>query len=230
MLKQLKQHVFQANLDLVKYRLVTLTWGNVSGIDRSRELVVIKPSGVDYEKLRPDDMVVVDLSGKVIEPRESRASSDTPTHLALYHAFGTIGGITHTHSPYATMFAQACIPILCLGTTHADHFHGEVPVTRRITQEEIHKQYEANTGKVIIEQFADLDPLEVPAVLVANHGPFTWGTDAAESVINGVALEQVAQMAVGTIQLNHDISPPAQCLLDKHYSRKHGADAYYGQK
>ncbi len=229
MLAELKERVWKANLGLVKYNLVILTWGNVSGIDWSQGLVVIKPSGVSYEELKPADMVVVDLKGKKIEGKLN-ASSDTPTHIELYKAFKNISGIAHTHSEHATMFAQAYKAIPCLGTTHADYFHGEIPVTRLIRKEEAEKDYEANTGKVIVERFAKLNPLEMPAVLVAGHGPFTWGRTPEEAVINSVALESVAKMAWGTLHLSRQKRPLPEFLLRKHYQRRHGPQAYYGQK
>lgn len=229
MLDDLKEQVCQANLDLVAQGLVTLTWGNVSGRSDDGKLVVIKASGVDYSKMKPEHMVVVDLEGNVVEG-ELRPSSDTPTHVLLYKAFPSIGGITHTHSRYATIFAQARMEIPCLGTTHADHFYGSVPVTRPLTENEVSEAYEANTGHVIIERFAGIDPLAMPAVLVAGHAPFAWGKNAAKSVENAVALEAVAEMAWGTRQL---VSPPPELetyILEKHYRRKHGPDAYYGQR
>lgn len=229
MLQQLKEHVCQANLDLVAHGLVTLTWGNVSAICDNRERVVIKPSGLAYDQMRPEHMVVVDLEGKTIDG-QLRPSSDTPTHVLLYRHFQGIGGITHTHSRHATMFAQARREIPCLGTTHADHFFGPVPLTRALTEQEVEQSYEANTGRIITERFAELDPLAVPAVLVAGHAPFAWGRSAAESVKNAVALEAVAQMALGTQQIRPDVSPLESYVLDKHYRRKHGPDAYYGQR
>ena len=229
MLEELKQQVWQANIDLANSGLVPLTWGNASGIDRPSGLVVIKPSGVSYDRLQPSDMVVVGLDGKVVDS-PLQPSSDTPAHLEVYRAWTAIGGITHTHSVHATMFAQACRPLPCLGTTHADHFYGEVPVTRLLTAEEVRADYETATGSVIVERFADLDPVVMPAVLVACHGPFTWGANAAAAVANAIALEEVSRMALGTLQLNPSIPPLAQYILDKHYHRKHGADAYYGQR
>jgi L-ribulose-5-phosphate 4-epimerase len=227
-LEALKNSVLEANLEVQRVGLVTLTWGNVSGIDRQAGLFVIKPSGVPYGELAADDMVVVDLDGRRVEGKRN-PSSDTPSHAVLYRAFAEIGGITHTHSVHATMFAQACREIPCLGTTHADHFHGPVPLTRALTAAEVEQAYEANTGNVIVERFAGIKPMEMPAVLVAHHGPFTWGKDAADSVKNGIALETVAQMALGTFQLRGDVAPVPGYMLEKHYSRKHGPRAYYGQ-
>lgn len=229
MLSDLKDQVCQANLDLVAQGLVTLTWGNVSGLSDDGQYVVIKASGVPYAQMRPEHMVVVDLDGKVVQG-ELRPSSDTPTHLLLYKAFAGIAGITHTHSRYATMFSQARREIPCLGTTHADHFYGPVPVTRPLAENEVETAYEAHTGHVIIERFAKLDPLAMPAVLVAGHAPFVWGTSAASSVENAVALEAVAEMAWGTREL---VDPPPELesyVLEKHYHRKHGPQAYYGQR
>ena len=228
MLKALKQKVLLANLDLVKYDLVTLTWGNVSGIDREKNLVVIKASGVDYDKMIIEDMVVVDLTGKVVEGN-LRPSSDTPTHIELYKNFESIGGITHSHSEYATIFAQACKEIPCLGTTHADHFYGNVPLTRFLTKEEVDENYELNTGKIIIERFKDLDPVETPGVLLAGHAPFTWGKTPAESVTNNLILERVAKMAFSALLLNPETETLPEFILNKHYLRKHGPNAYYGQ-
>ena len=231
MLEQLKEIVCKANLELPKYGLVTFTWGNVSAIDRKTGLVVIKPSGVEYDGMKPEDMVVVDLDGKVVEGKY-KPSSDTPTHVALYKAFPALGGIVHTHSRWATTFAQAKVGIPALGTTHGDYFYGEIPCTRLMTPEEIAGEYEKETGNVIIETFQvkNTDPAQVPAVLVASHGPFAWGKDAMEAVHNAVVLEEVAFMALNAIQLNPGIGPMQQELLDKHYLRKHGANAYYGQK
>ena len=228
MLDKLKEQVCQANVDLAACGLVTLTWGNVSGINPDRDRVVIKPSGVPYERLRPADMVVVDLDGHVVEGK-LRPSSDTPTHVLLYRHFAGVGGITHTHSRHATMFAQARREIPCLGTTHADHFFGPVPVTRPLTDAEVKAEYEANTGQVIVERFAGLDPLVMPAVLVAGHAPFTWGKNASDSVKNAVALEAVAEMALGTWILDARAPRLEDYVLDKHYQRKHGPNAYYGQ-
>jgi len=230
MLKDLKEQVFKANLQLPKHGLVTFTWGNVSGIDREKGLVVIKPSGVEYENMTVDDMVVVELdSGKTVDGKLS-PSSDTATHLSLYQAFSDIGGIVHTHSRWATLFAQAGIGIPALGTTHADYFYGEIPCTREMTPFEIAGQYEAETGKVIVERFLELDANTIPAALVYSHGPFTWGKDAFDAVHNAVVLEEIAFMAWHDIMLSPEIRPMQQELLDKHYLRKHGANAYYGQK
>ncbi|WJQ09147.1 L-ribulose-5-phosphate 4-epimerase [Geobacillus stearothermophilus] len=228
MLEKLKRAVLEANLQLPQYRLVTFTWGNVSGIDRERGLVVIKPSGVAYDKLTIDDMVVVDLNGNVVEGG-LKPSSDTPTHLWLYKQFPEIGGIVHTHSTWATVWAQAGKGIPALGTTHADYFYGEIPCTRPMTNEEIQGAYELETGKVITETFRFLDPLQMPGVLVHGHGPFAWGKDPANAVHNAVVLEEVAKMAARTYMLNPNAQPISQTLLDRHYLRKHGANAYYGQ-
>lgn len=228
MLEELKQKVYEANMDLPHYGLVTFTWGNVSAIDREKGLFVIKPSGVDYNLLKPEDMVVMDLNGNKVEGRYN-PSSDTPTHLELYKAFPEIGGIVHTHSTYATSWAQAGRAIPCYGTTHADYMYGEIPCARVLTQEEIDAGYEKNTGTVIIETFEGKDPMAVPAVLCKNHGPFAWGKDAKEAVHNAVVLEEVAKMALFTEQLKPDVEPAPQRIQDKHYYRKHGANAYYGQ-
>jgi L-ribulose-5-phosphate 4-epimerase len=228
-LEELKEQVCRANIDLVTHALVTLTWGNVSGISDDRQRVVIKPSGVPYRDLRPEQMVVVDLEGNVLDGG-LRPSSDTPTHVLLYKHLTPIGGVTHTHSRWATMFAQARRELPCFGTTHADHFYGPVPVTRPLTPEEVEQAYEANTGRVIVERMRDLDPMAMPAVLVAGHAPFTWGKDAAQSLTNAVALEAVAQMAVGTLLLDAHAPPLEPHVLNKHYRRKHGPDAYYGQR
>ncbi|WP_046176095.1 L-ribulose-5-phosphate 4-epimerase [Domibacillus indicus] len=229
MLEQLKQEVLEANLALPKHGLVTFTWGNVSGFDENEKLVVIKPSGVAYDKLTADDMVVVDLEGNIVEGR-LKPSSDTATHLILYKNFPGIGGVVHTHSPWATSWAQAGRPIPALGTTHADYYYGEVPCTRPLTQDEIERGYEAETGNVIVETFAHTDPQAMPGVLVYGHAPFNWGKDPKEAVHNAVVLEEVAKMGLHTFQLNPAIQPIDQFLLDKHYLRKHGANAYYGQK
>jgi len=228
-IKQLKEQVLAANLDLVKYNLVTLTWGNVSGILREEGLVVIKPSGVDYKKLKITDLVVVDLSGKIIEGKLS-PSSDTPTHLELYKSFKPIGGIAHSHSPYATIYAQACKEIKCFGTTHADGFYGSIPVTRFLKKSEVEKNYELNTGKIIVERFRGLDYNSMPGVLVAGHAPFTWGINAEDAVKNNLILEKVAFMAFNSELINPAIKPLPEYILNKHHKRKHGPDAYYGQK
>ena len=228
MLEDLKMQVYEANMELPKRGLITYTWGNVSGIDREKGYFVIKPSGVDYEQLKPEDMVVMDLDGNKVEG-EYKPSSDTPTHLELYKAFKDIGGIVHTHSPWATSFAQAKKGIPCYGTTHADYFYGEIPCGRDLSKEEIATSYEKNTGLVIIETFEKLNPLDVPGVLCSNHGPFTWGKDAAEAVHNAVVLEEVAKMAYRTENLSPNANPIPKDLLDKHFLRKHGKDAYYGQ-
>ena len=230
MLEELKEQVLEANLLLPKYGLVTFTWGNVSGIDRERGLVVIKPSGVPYDGMTAEDMVVVDLDGKVVEGKW-KPSSDTPTHVELYRAFPGIGGIVHTHSRWATSFAQAGVGIDAMGTTQGDYFYGQIPCTRSMTPEEIKDAYEKNTGLVIIEEFKrrGIDPAQVPAVLVHNHGPFTWGKDADEAVYHAVVLEEVAFMNFHAKLLNPAAGPMPQVLLDKHYLRKHGANAYYGQ-
>lgn len=228
MLEQLKEQVCEANLQLPAHHLVLFTWGNVSGIDRERGLVVIKPSGVDYSKMTPEDMVVVDLNGTVVEGKW-KPSSDTPTHLAIYRAFEQLGGIVHTHSRYATIFAQAGKPIPPLGTTHGDYFYGEIPCTRKMTDAEIAGEYEAETGNVIIETFNGRSPADIPAVLVHSHGPFALGTDPANAVHNAAVLEEVACMALFSYLLNPDLPPMQQTLLDKHFLRKHGANAYYGQ-
>ena len=228
MLEELKKDVLKANLLLPKYNLVTFTWGNVSGIDRKSGLVVIKPSGVPYETTTEDDMVVVDLDGKVVEGKW-KPSSDTPTHVELYRAFPSCGGIVHTHSRWATSFAQAGKGIAPLGTTQGDYFYGEIPCTREMTDEEIKGEYEKETGKVIIETFRDINPEEIPAVLVHSHGPFTWGKDASEAVHNAVVLEEVAFMNFHSLMINPEQTRMQQVLLDKHYLRKHGKNAYYGQ-
>ena len=230
MLEALKKEVCAANLRLVAEGLVVQTWGNVSGIDRKRGLVVIKPSGVAYDGMKPEHMVVVSLeSGEVVEGN-LKPSSDTPTHLVLYRAFPTIGGVVHTHSLHATAWAQAKRGIPAFGTTHADYYHGEVPCTRPLTAKEIKGEYEVNTGLVIAERFAKLDPLAFPGVLVASHGPFTWGKDAGKAVENAAVLEFLGRLASETLQLAPALKPVPQALLDKHYFRKHGPGAYYGQK
>jgi len=229
MLLELKEKVWKANLDLVKYNLVTYTFGNVSGIDRNQGLVVIKPSGMAYEELMPDDMVVVDLEGTTVDGRLN-PSSDTASHLEIYKAFPKVAGVTHTHSEYATMFAQANKEIPCLGTTHADHFYGPIPITRMITEKEIAENYEKNTGNLVVERFAKLDPMEMPGVLVVGHGVFTWGKSPEDAAQNGMILEKVAKMAWGTLALDAGSKSIPASLLNKHFRRKHGPDAYYGQK
>jgi L-ribulose-5-phosphate 4-epimerase len=229
MLKRLKEQVFQANLLLPKHGLVTFTWGNVSGIDREKGLVVIKPSGVSYDDMKAGDMVVVELeTGKKVEG-SLKPSSDTATHLELYKAFPNIGGIVHTHSRWATTFAQAGRGIMALGTTHGDYFYGEIPCTRKMTKAEIEGAYEKETGAVIIETFQGKDPNAMPAVLVYSHGPFAWGKDPMDAVHNAVVLEEVAFMNFHTLMLEPSMPPMQQELLNKHYLRKHGANAYYGQ-
>lgn len=228
MLEAIKKQVLNANLLLPEYKLITFTWGNVSQIDRQSGLVVIKPSGVSYENMQADDMVVVDLDGNTVEGR-LKPSSDTPTHLELYKAFKNINAVVHTHSNWATIFAQAQKEIDAFGTTHADYFYGTIPVTRCMTDAEIQSDYEKNTGKVIVERFEKLNPDDIPAVLVAGHGPFVWGTSAQNAVHNAVVLEQVAMMAWHTQMLAPGQGPISSCLLDKHYLRKHGKNAYYGQ-
>lgn len=227
MLEQLKEKVFKANLDLVKYGLVIFTWGNVSAIDRESGLVVIKPSGVSYDEMKAEDMVVVDLDGRVVEG-DLNPSSDTPTHLEIYKAFPGVGGVVHTHSTYATAWAQACRSIPTVGTTHADYFYGEIPCTRTMTKAEVEGAYEMQTGSVIIERFKGMNAMHTPAVLVANHGPFTWGKSADDAVHNSVVLEQVAKMGFISHSLNSEMSMN-NLLTEKHYNRKHGANAYYGQ-
>lgn len=228
MLEELKRLVYEANMELPARGLITYTWGNVSGIDREKCLFVIKPSGVDYENLHPEDMVVMDLEGNKVEG-ELKPSSDTPTHLELYKAFPEIGGVVHTHSPWAASWAQAGRSIPCYGTTHADYFYGEIPCARNLTPEEIETGYETNTGKVIIETFTEKNPSYVPGVLCANHGPFTWGKDAKEAVHNAVVLEEVAKMACRTEMLRPGVKEAPQVIRDKHFMRKHGPNAYYGQ-
>lgn len=227
MLNNLKRAVFEANLELVKYNLVVFTWGNVSGIDREKGWVVIKPSGVSYEEMKVDDMVVVDMEGHTVEGNLN-PSSDTPTHLVLYKAFPHIGGISHTHSPWATSWAQAGKAIPALGTTHADYFYGPVPCTRKLTKQEVDSDYETATGRVITETFTQLDPDAVPGVLVNNHAPFTWGKTPHEAVHNAKVLEEAAMMAYHTLMINPEATID-QFLLDRHYFRKHGKNAYYGQ-
>lgn len=237
MLEELKEKVFQANLDLVKHNLVIFTWGNVSAIDREKGLVVIKPSGVSYADMKASDMVVVDLaSGKVVEG-DLNPSSDTPTHLVLYRGFPDIGGVVHTHSTYATAWAQAGRDIPNIGTTHADYFHDDIPCTRNMKKSEVFGEYEKETGNVIVERFKGMNPNDTPAVLVRNHGPFTWGTDADNAVHNAVVLEEVAKMAfisstlhLNTLDLVDHVPSMNKLLIEKHYSRKHGPNAYYGQR
>ncbi len=229
MLEDLKRAVCKANLDLVKEGLVIQTWGNVSGIDRELGLIVIKPSGVPYDNMRPEHMVVVSLEGGKIVEGDLKPSSDTPTHRVLYRAFPEIGGVVHTHSLYATAWAQAGKSIPSYGTTQADYWYGDVPCTRKLTAREIKNDYEANTGHVIVETFRKLDPMQHPAVLVASHGPFTWGCDAHDAVHNAAVLEFVARLASETLRINPRVKPMQSVLLDKHFLRKHGPGAYYGQ-
>lgn len=231
MLENLKQLVYEANMQLQKNNLVTLTWGNVSGICRENGLVVIKPSGVAYEELTPEMMTVIDLNGNQMEG-DLRPSSDTRTHLALYKAFDKIGGIVHTHSPYAVAWAQAKKDIPCFGTTHADYFYGSVPCTRDLTPEETAYDYELNTGKVIVKTFRqrNIDPEHVPGVVCSNHGPFTWGKDAGGAVYHAIVLEEIAKMALYTIQIDSGAQLAANHIQEKHFKRKHGSSAYYGQK
>ena len=229
MLEKLKEEVYNANMELPKRGLVTYTWGNVSGIDREKGLFVIKPSGVDYDFLNPSDMVVMDLEGNKIEG-DYNPSSDTATHIELYKSFKNIGGIVHTHSPNATAWAQAGKSLPCYGTTHADYFYGDIPCTRNLTEEEIEKGYEKNTGMVIVETFKEINPMYIPAVLCKNHGPFTWGKDAMEAVHNAVVLEEVAKMNFLTELLNKNAEKTPKYMQDKHFLRKHGSNAYYGPK
>ena len=230
MLEELKQRVYEANMLLPKYGLVTFTWGNASELDPKTQLFAIKPSGVDYDKLTPDDMVIMDLNGNKVEGKYN-PSSDTPTHVELYKAFPDIRGVVHTHSSYATSWAQAGRSIPCYGTTHADYIYGEVPCVRCLTKEEIEAEYEVNTGKLIVSEFNRMgkDPMSVPAVLCKNHGPFTWGKSASDAVHNAVVLEEVAKMAYRAEVINPKVMSAPQELMDKHYYRKHGANAYYGQ-
>ncbi len=230
MLEELKQKVYEANMELPRRGLVTYTWGNVSGIDREKGLFVIKPSGVEYDELKPEDLVVMDLQGNKVEG-DMNPSSDTKTHLVLYNAFPQLGGIVHTHSPYAVGWAQAGRDIPCYGTTHADYFYGPIPCARHLTQEELDEDYEMNTGKLIVEEFKarGIDPVDVPAVICQSHGPFTWGQDAAQAVYHAVVLEEVAKMAMFTRQVDPSAAPAPQRIQDKHYMRKHGPNAYYGQ-
>lgn len=228
MLENLKQEVYYANMQLQEKGLIIYTWGNVSGIDKENGLMVIKPSGVDYDTMKQEDMVVVDLDGNVVEGHY-KPSSDTATHIELYKQYPEIGGVVHTHSTWAVTFAQAGLVIPAFGTTHADYFHGDVPCTRGLSKKEIDDNYELNTGRVIIETIADKDPMEVPGIVVKNHGPFTWGKTPADSVYNAVVLEKVSEMAYKTMMLNPKAPRLSQYLLDKHYYRKHGSNAHYGQ-
>ncbi len=230
MLEALKKEVFEANLELPKRGLVTYTWGNVSGIEREKGLIVIKPSGVEYDTMTEDDMVVVDMEGKLVEGKY-KPSSDTPTHIELYKAFPTLGGVVHTHSTWATIFSQAGREIKAYGTTHADYFYGDIPCTRKMTKEEIQGEYEKETGTVIIETFKNknIEAAQVPSVLVHSHGPFSWGKNAKDAVHNAVVLEELAKMAFNTEVLNGEVNRMQTDLLNKHYLRKHGANAYYGQ-
>ena len=230
MLEELKQKVYEANMELPRRGLVTYTWGNVSGIDREKGLFVIKPSGVEYDELKPEDLVVMDLQGNKVEG-DMNPSSDTKTHLVLYNAFPQLGGIVHTHSPYAVGWAQAGRDIPCYGTTHADYFYGPIPCARHLTQEELDEDYEMNTGKLIVEEFQarGIDPVAVPAVICHSHGPFTWGKDAAQAVYHAVVLEEVARMALLTRPADPSAAPAPPRIQDKHYMRKHGPNAYYGQ-
>ena len=231
MLEELKKKVYEANMELPRKNLVVCTWGNVSGIDREKNLMVIKPSGVEYEDLTPEMMVVVDMDGNVVEG-DLNPSSDTKTHIELYKAFPQLGGIVHTHSPYAVGWAQAGEDIPCYGTTHADYFYGNIPCVRHLTKEELDEDYELNTGNAIVETFRarGLDPKAVPAVICHSHGPFTWGKDAAQAVYHAVVLEEVAKMGIFTRMVCPTSAPAPQYLQDKHYMRKHGPNAYYGQK
>lgn len=230
MLEELKKKVYEANMELPRRNLVTYTWGNVSGIDREKGLFVIKPSGVEYDELRPEDLVVMDLNGNKVEG-DMNPSSDTKTHMVLYRAFPQLGGIVHTHSPYAVAWAQAGRDIPAYGTTHADYFYGSIPCARHLTQEELDEDYELNTGNIIVEEFKarNIDPVAVPAVICHSHGPFTWGKDAAQAVYHAVVLEEVAKMAILTRQVDPSALPAPQRIQDKHYMRKHGPNAYYGQ-
>jgi L-ribulose-5-phosphate 4-epimerase len=228
MLQDLKNEVCEANRDLVRHGLVTLTWGNVSGFDRDKGLMVIKPSGVPYESLQPDDLVVLDLEGNIVEG-SLKPSSDSPTHLVLYRSFNDIGGVVHTHSRHATMFCQACRELPCMGTTHADHFCGTVPVARALMEAEVTEDYELHTGNVIVERFSDLDAAAVPGVLVAHHAPFTWGPSVGKALENSVALEACAEIAIGALSLDPQAAQLPAHILAKHHLRKHGPDAYYGQ-
>jgi L-ribulose-5-phosphate 4-epimerase len=226
----LKRAVWAANIEVFRAGLIVQTWGNVSGVDRGAGVMAIKPSGVPYDEMAPEDIVIVDLETSDVIGGSLRPSSDTPTHLHLYRAFESVGGIVHTHSTHAVAFAQSGRPIPCLGTTHADHFYGTIPITRDVAHHEVQREYEHHTGIVIVERFEGLDPLAVPAVLVAGHGPFTWGGTPNDAVKNAIVLEEVASMAMKTLQLNPDARPIDQTLLDVHYARKHGPDRYYGQE
>lgn len=228
MLEDLKKKVYEANMELQRKGLVIYTWGNVSGIDREKGLIVIKPSGVDYDTMKAEDMVVLDLEGNVVEGKY-KPSTDTPTHLVMYNTYPNIGGVVHTHSEWATTFAQAGLSIPAFGTTHADYFYGDVPCTRDLSDEEINGEYEKETGNVIVETIGDKNPLEIPAIVVKNHGPFTWGKNPDNAVYNAVVLDKVAEMAYKTMTLNKSVESVNQTLLDKHYLRKHGVNAYYGQ-
>lgn len=228
MLEKLKKEVYKANMELQEKGMVIYTWGNVSGIDREKGLVVIKPSGVSYEEMKESDMVVVDMDGNVVEGTY-KPSSDTATHLVLYKKYKEIGGVVHTHSTWAVTFAQAGLAIPAFGTTHADYFFGDIPCTRDLSKEEIEEAYEENTGNIIVETIGDKNPMEIPGIIVKNHGPFAWGKTPAGAVYNGVVLDKVAEMAYKTMTLNPHVEKVAQHLLDKHYYRKHGANAYYGQ-
>lgn len=230
MLEELKREVFEENLELVEKKLVIYTWGNVSGIDRESKIFAIKPSGVDYDIMKSDDMVLIDLEGKKIEGKY-KPSSDTPTHIELYKAFPEIGAIVHTHSSYATSWAQARKDIPAFGTTHADYFYGDIPCARALTKEEIENDYEKNTGLVIIETLKErnINPMDIPGIIIASHGPFAWGKDSRQAVYNAVVLEELSKMAYRTIQINPNIKSVEKYLLDKHYFRKHGKNAYYGQ-
>ena len=228
MLEELKKKVYEANMELQRKGLIIYTWGNVSGIDREKGLVVIKPSGVDYDTMKAEDMVILDLDGNIIEGKY-KPSTDTPTHLVLYNTYPNIGGVVHTHSEWATTFALAGISIPTFGTTHADYFYGDIPCTRDLTENEINGEYEKETGNVIVETIGEKNPLEIPAIIVKNHGPFTWGKDPDNAVYNAVVLDKVAEMAYKTMTLNRSIESVNQILLDKHYLRKHGVNAYYGQ-
>ena len=229
MLEELKREAYEANMLLLQYDLIHLTWGNASAIDRDQGVLAIKPSGVSYDLLKVEDMVLVDLGGKKVEG-DLKPSSDTPTHVRLYQVFGSIGGVVHTHSRFATSFAQAGRPIPCYGTTHADYFYGDIPVTRPLNRQEIEGEYEWETGSVIAECFADFDPEEHPGALVHSHGPFAWGASGAKAAENASVMEMLAEMALYSLQINSALQPVDQVLLDRHFKRKHGKDAYYGQQ